>query len=894
MTTSLLTAGMLVANRFEIERVGGSGGMGTVFRARDRHTGQLVALKLMHSNRTMTQETERFAREAQVLASLHHPNIVSYIAHGQTSEGQHYLALEWVEGEDLRIRLNRGPLSLGESLTMLRTTATALASAHRKGVIHRDIKPSNLILRNGEVSRVTLIDFGIARRTLPEKPITKTGFSVGTPAYMAPEQTQGGRDITAAADIFALACVMYECLMGEPLYMGEYVLSMSGEMSFEKGPPLRVRYPYISEKLEALLMRMCAEDVAARPPDGSALLEELDAIGDEELRQGDVAVQSQMSQEVAPIALGERRLQTLIVAIPLTNVMEEVQTVELSPHMLQDPLTFVPRATLQRVVRRYGTQGKWLSDGSFMALLTQGSSANDLLRRAADCSLSLRQLWRGAQLGIATGFGESGTSDGNQSLLVRAMDVASAPKSADDTRALSSSVRMDSLSASLLDVFRSTEQAQDVFLLKSERLASGEMRTLCGKTTTCVGRERELGELDAAFTECSEDSTAQAVLILGAAGIGKSRLRHEFLNRLRASGRELTVLTASGDTSDTVASYKLIGQLLRRMVASADGETLEDPETLRDALQLRVMENLKPAQGPAVAQTLVQVCGLAPPTEERGVQTPTTGQGARAAEQVLTQAFIDFLAAENEQKPVLLVIEDLQWADAASLRVIDAALRELKNRPFMVLALGRPEIVQDFPKLWEGRRQQIIELGPLSKRASETLIRQVLSAQVKPATVSRIVGQAAGNALYLEELILLASDDASAPLSEALIAMGQGRLMRLDPEARRILRVASGFGPVFWRGGLTEVMGMSRRSEHVEAWLKVLTEAEIIEPHAESQVPGDEEYGWTQDLLREAAMNLLIDIDRARVCQAAARWLAQVGQSENASAILAAAEHTRA
>ena len=133
-----LAFGTLFANRFQIEREAGSGGMGTVYRARDHYSAEAVALKILHSGAVGPEGAERFTREAQLLAELRHPNIVSYISHGQTVEGQRFLVMEWLEGEDLARRLLRGPLPLRDALQVVQRVAEGLSVAHQRGVVHRD------------------------------------------------------------------------------------------------------------------------------------------------------------------------------------------------------------------------------------------------------------------------------------------------------------------------------------------------------------------------------------------------------------------------------------------------------------------------------------------------------------------------------------------------------------------------------------------------------------------------------------------------------------------------------------------------------------------------------------------------------------------------------------
>lgn len=142
--------GSILAHRFAIESLAGEGGMGVVFKARDITDNRAVALKLLNrqSATATMSEPSRFFREAQLLSELRHPGIVSYVAHGQTSEGQLYLAMEWLSGHDLGKRLSQGTLSLTETLTLCRTIADALAAAHRVGIVHRDLKPPPVPSRN--------------------------------------------------------------------------------------------------------------------------------------------------------------------------------------------------------------------------------------------------------------------------------------------------------------------------------------------------------------------------------------------------------------------------------------------------------------------------------------------------------------------------------------------------------------------------------------------------------------------------------------------------------------------------------------------------------------------------------------------------------------------------
>ena len=235
-----MVAGTLVAGRFQIERAAGHGGMSTVYRALDLQTGHPVALKLLrHALNSETVRTNtRMVVEAQVLADLRHEGIVAYVAHGFTLNGLPFLAMEWLDGEDLNERLERQPMTTAETLTLLSSVAEALSLAHSKGVLHRDLKPSNLFLRQRQIDRVVLLDFGVARQLDGPHSITATGMLIGTPDYMAPEQARGERALTASVDIFSLGCVVYRCLVGSPPFGGAHISAMMAKLLSNDEPPL--------------------------------------------------------------------------------------------------------------------------------------------------------------------------------------------------------------------------------------------------------------------------------------------------------------------------------------------------------------------------------------------------------------------------------------------------------------------------------------------------------------------------------------------------------------------------------------------------------------------------------------------------------------------------------
>jgi serine/threonine-protein kinase len=224
-------------DRYRIDREIGRGGMATVYLAGDLRHEREVAIKVLHPELTAILGGERFLQEIRVTARLAHPHILPLLDSGEAGGFLFYVA-PYVEGESLRQRLiATGPLSLPETVRIARGVAAALDSAHRRGIIHRDIKPENILLQDGEP---LVADFGIALAvsSLGRERLTETGLSLGTPAYLSPEQASADPRLDARSDQYSLACVVYEMLAGEPPYTGPTAQAIIAKRMTEPLPRL--------------------------------------------------------------------------------------------------------------------------------------------------------------------------------------------------------------------------------------------------------------------------------------------------------------------------------------------------------------------------------------------------------------------------------------------------------------------------------------------------------------------------------------------------------------------------------------------------------------------------------------------------------------------------------
>lgn len=274
--------GKALSDRYVVERELGRGGMATVFLARDLRHARAVAIKVMLRDDMAPAGAERFLHEIGFAARLTHPHVLGVHDSGEAN-GLLYYVMPHVDGETLRTRLTReGALPLADATRLLRELADALAYAHARGVVHRDLKPENVLLSGGHA---VVADFGIAKAiaaatnqaTGGPSSLTATGVSLGTPAYMSPEQAVGDRNTDHRADLYALGVIAYEMLSGAHPFAGRTAQGLVAAHLTEAPAPLGTRRPDVPPALAALVAQLLAKDPVGRPPSADAVVQALDA-----------------------------------------------------------------------------------------------------------------------------------------------------------------------------------------------------------------------------------------------------------------------------------------------------------------------------------------------------------------------------------------------------------------------------------------------------------------------------------------------------------------------------------------------------------------------------------------------------------------------------------------
>ncbi|HSQ64905.1 MAG TPA: protein kinase [Polyangiaceae bacterium] len=812
-----LAPGSVVADRFVVERLAGEGGMGRVYRALDRHRGEVVALKIVSKPGPSQREGQRTGSmgavnhaEARTLVELLHPNIVRCIAFG-TVDGREFLATEWLEGETLRDKLARGKLPADQALAIVRLAAEGLAAAHAWGIVHRDVTPANVMVLAGDVLRVKVLDFGLAMQGLGDT------RSAGTVGYAAPEQARGDRPVDARADVFGLGCVLYECLLGEKPFAADTDVAVLARMFEGETARVTERLVGVPAAIASLLARMLAADPEGRPRDAGAVAAELTALG----------VAAPELPSTRSVTRSEQRVLSVLVA----------RTDKAGDARLHGELSSL------------GAQvDVELSTGQLLVCAMSGeSSAAERAVRGARAALAIRRADARARVSI-----------------VAASDAARGSSDAEEALPAEPSIVVDEDTARLLGDRFVVRGSGDTLELVRDGGTYRSRTTLFGRETRCIGREREIALIASVFDECASEPDARVVWLTGPAGIGKSRVRDEVLRRIEIEPR--AIWSAQADPTRAGVPLGILAELLR----SAANLSASEDATLQKAAVADLAAAIAPADRPRALEFACELLRL--PIAEPSLQLRAAREEAILMSDQLTRAFCDFALASTSS-PLALVVEDLQWADLPSIRALDDLARMGRDRPLFVMLVGRPEAKDTHVRLLADRQPTGVSLGKLGGKAMEKLVSEVLGEGADAAVVASVAQRAGGNPFFAEELLRASQDSERASGSPtAAIAVVETRLSAFEPEARRVLRAASAFGQEFDARGAAALLG-DATAEYVDAWCTWLAEREVLAQRA----PG--RWFFRQGLVRDGAYAMLTDADRRTAHGLASEWLEREGRA---------------
>ncbi|NUP12674.1 MAG: protein kinase [Polyangiaceae bacterium] len=847
-------------DRFVLEGRAGGGGMGDVYRATDRDTGAIVAVKVLRTSASPI-ERMRFQREIAVIADLRHPNIVGYLAHGSLPDGRPFYAMEWLDGEDLVQRQRHAPLGMRDAVEVIRRSAQAMAAVHARGIVHRDLKLGNIFVIRG--TSVKLIDFGVVR--MPGEDLAEDrGAILGTPHFMAPEQARG-EGVDARADVYSLGAALFKLLTGRNVFETEHIVALLGRLVLEDPPnPASLRFD-IPEALDRVVLQAIQRRPEDRFDNAGELARALARVGElgnePPARDGSASAvrrappPSRMTIEPPPPETERPRKEAAERRVVAAAVFD-LGTAKLDAAM---------HKALWEILGQ-DARVETLLGGRVVTMLGLTRSVGDEPIRAARAALLVTRGIPEAKAVVAAGHAIATPNSSRakpSSLAAQALERAA--EQLQTTQA--GTARVDpGVLATLAGRFVVQEDGYGAVLVREDPSGFGS-RVLLGRPTPTVGRDKELALLVSVYQELLDEGTPRAALVTGSPGIGKSRVRQELLSRLETSGLPPEVLVVRGDPMSQGSSLSCLGRALRAGMGVHDGESLDDQiRKVRQHLAFRLPKALRFLTG-----FLSELLGV-PFPDERDEPLRAARRSPQLMQSRTRMALEALVRSQADLMPQLVFIDDAHWADETTIDLLDWLLG-CPDLKFAVFAFGRPEIEARFPQLWANKNTTRLSLAPLSPSAADKLVRVAIPS-ADPRTRTTIIERSGGNALFLEELVrAAAAGQDELPLT--VQAMMQMRLDRMPKALKESVRAASVLGPIFWTGALSGLLERDAASELAE-----LEHIEIITKQDRSRISGETEWTFRHPLLREAAYASILDEDRTEMHRFVAKWLESKGDAD--------------
>ena len=842
-----LAPGTMLGGRYELAVLLGRGGMGTVYAARDHALDEEVALKVLHP-RLAADPTyrQRLRAEVRLARRVSHPNVCR--VHDLGADGDHlFVTMERIRGRTMRSAMQavhagaEPSLPLATAIDLIVQLCSALAAAHRAGVLHRDVKPDNVMIGEG---RALLTDFGVAGMTADP---ALGRLLAGTPAYIAPEVLRG-EPFDARSDVFGAAVVAFELLAGVRPFAAHSMSDAIRRAHDHAEPPPTLppgaAPPAVREALDRVMALALASDPRRRVASADRLAELIAAAARGVL--GEVQPAGRSDDRTPPTSPSHPRpTATPTPRAPARRPEVRVATVlvfrcdALGDEAEEDapfpdaadgdgvetrilPLT-VPGEDLERIVVDLGGTPIAVEALAITALFGAPVSLGDDAERAARAARALIDRTRGGRAGLDTtrvvlraGRSEPASADALAAAI--ALARAAAPG-----EALASPATGRQLAAHW-----ELTPAGEVGGARALRL--GRARPPAPAVAVATYRARELDRLEALAERSFAERRPGFVQVRAPAGYGKTKLLGALAARL-AARREVDWLVAT---------------------AAPLGETAP----------LALLRSADPAWLAAA---------LAPGLADRGAALAAARR---------------WLENRATRRPVVVAFEDVQWADEVSRELIDSLRASLDDLPVFVLTFSRS--LEPAPA---GVDELV--LGPLDDTSATALVREIAPAADDDA-IADVVARAAGHPFFLEELAReLIERPGSAgpftPLPATVEAVIQARLDRLPEAAREVVMAAAVVGRNFWREAAARALPRPQDDDALDDALAELERAGLITP-APPALVDDDHYVFTQGVVRDVAYQRLSARERRAAHGAVATWLERQGDRDT-EVMLAIAHH---
>ena len=892
--------GTIFAGKYEILEKLGQGGMGVVFKAMDRKLNRLVALKFLVTELTANPELKRrFIQEARTASATEHQNICTIYEIDETADGQFYIGMALYQGETVKEKIRRGPLTLEEAIGIAAQLAQGLSKAHRQAIIHRDIKPANIMVTNDGV--VKILDFGLAKFA-GQSDTTKVAQLVGTVSYMSPEQARG-ENVDHRTDLWSAGVVFYEMLTGRLPFKGDneraFIHSLLNDHPVL---PTEIREE-IPEEAEEIIFK-CLEK---SPPDRYDSADELlKALAKLKGALAKKASRDAIRRENAPERTKEteRRLATVLFA-EISGYAEMLKAVDVeeAPQVISRCL-----AMLNASCQKYGGKVDKLTENTLMVVFGVPESVEDAPKKAINAAIELREslarfnqeegLKRplAIQIGIHSGF------------------VIAGPLGPGDTREYSIMGEPVELALQLKDVslqgeitvgaltYRHTRNVFDYQELKPlvpkdrrepipvYRLLSARARVYRARLgsermifSEMVGRGRELDRLKLHVLKAI-NGEGSIVNIIGEAGIGKSRLIAE-LTQQDETKRVNFLIGRALSFGQNLSFHPLIDILKSWAGITEDDTPLSSSQKLELAIR-----NVYPEGVTEVFPFIATLMGIKIAGRDAERVEAVAGE---SLEKLIMKNLRELIVKAAASRPIAFVIEDLHWADLSSIELLGSLYRLAENNRILFINVFRPNYEETSERLLRTIRTRYpklasdIVLEPLDDNQCETLVDNLLHTKDLPDHIMGLIAKRAeGNPFFIEEVARSFIDDGvverknghffvtdkidSVIIPETVHDVIMARVDKLDEQTKNLLKIASVIGRYFFYSILTDV---AKSVREIDDKLEYLKEVQLIR---ERRRRAEIEFLFKHALARESVYSSILLKKRKELHLSVARTIEEI------------------
>ena len=726
-----------IFGRYRIEKLLGNGAMGEVFLAHDVHLDRRVALKIPQFHGGGWEETvSRFFREARAMANLHHSNLCPVYDVGQI-DGKYFMSMAYIEGQTLNDRIKEKPFKDHEAIELMQKIASALHLAHEAGIVHRDLKPANVMISlDGEP---VVMDFGLAQRNqMGEADLTQSGVILGTPAYMAPEQAESRHDdVGPHSDVWSMGVILYFMLTGKRPFMGSPISVMS-QIVMSEPPSIVDLRADIAPALRDIVSQAMTKDISKRQASSAQMAQQL----------SDFLASTSRASGTAPTASISGAGDSLIGSVATSMVRRPVTVAVFSfddPELSSDPEQQQETlSTFTNLIREHVEEfdGAVIESDDVQVITSFGFpiSHEDSPVRAIRAGRqvlstltpeSLPKLIPGTSAAATvTVIVHSGDTIAKQDVDTGAIslsgDVRSTALRLDAVAEPGNMVvsetthqrskmffEWESLGASRI---RGLAQPMELFLVNSEAESRSRVDLVDpGNLTPLIGRSTELNILKDRW-ELTLDELGQVVVLIGEAGLGKSRLIREIRNHVLEDEDEPSMVmelrcSAYHRDSSFFPIIEFIQRLLEFDQVTANSDRQTRIERLLTDADIYSVDNLG-----LMANLLAVELSSAD-----GQPLPPLELPPQRLMELTQELLLKWLNGVAQKQPTLFIIEDLHWSDASTQGLLTQLVDSFSSGQLMSLLTFRPE----FETPWASSPHQTqIALNRLPKRQMKKMIHE--------------------------------------------------------------------------------------------------------------------------------------------------------------------------